>query len=135
MITVDVHSINNLPGFDRIVALVSSGGSRISRRRGTPDAPALKKLYVKTKELGPLGGAGGAPLDPPMVSSTINEQCRLSVTCKKQNFNTNKKKVFTYTKEEFLLSESRRRGVDSDDSWLDVTLIFLVLNEICTFSA
>ena len=29
----------------------------------------LKILYVKTKELGPLGGAraGGAPLDPPMI--------------------------------------------------------------------
>ena len=26
-----------------------------------------KSLYVKTKESGPLGGAAGAPLDPPML--------------------------------------------------------------------
>ena len=30
-----------------------------------------KILYVKTKELGPLGGA--RPLDPPMVSSSFKQ--------------------------------------------------------------
>ena len=50
----------------------TSGGSRISRRGGrgprrgglwTPEAVTFQKfLYVKTKELGPLGGrAPGAP--------------------------------------------------------------------------
>ena len=54
-----------------------SGGSRISRRGGVDlvgggvdsrGGYVLKILYVKTKELGPLGGAraGRAPLDPPM---------------------------------------------------------------------
>ena len=58
--------------------LVISGGSRISRRGGGVDlvggdvdsrgSYVLKILYVKTKELGPLGGAHPArPLDPPMV--------------------------------------------------------------------
>ena len=65
-----------------------SGGSRISRREGMDliggsvdswGGYVSKILYVKTKELGPLGGmcAGRAPLDPPMQ---INWACDLSQT-------------------------------------------------------
>ena len=55
-----------------------SGGSRICRRGGVDlvgggvdsrGGYVLKILYVKTKELGPLGGGrvpGTPPLDPPM---------------------------------------------------------------------
>ena len=54
------------------ILLVSSGGSRISRRRGVDPLRGgvdlrrrrfLLKMYVKTKELGPVGGvcAGHAP--------------------------------------------------------------------------
>ena len=60
-----------------------SGGSRISRRGGGVDLVGggvdsrgsyiSKFLYVKTKELGPLGGAraGRGPLDPPMLFMTL----------------------------------------------------------------
>ena len=55
-----------------------SGGSRISHGGGmdlvgggvdSQGGYVLKILYVKMKELGPLGGAcaGRAPLDPPML--------------------------------------------------------------------
>ena len=55
--------------------MIGSGGSRISRRWGGVDlrhGRFLVKMYVKTKELGPVGGgrAPGTPpppLDPPMV--------------------------------------------------------------------
>ena len=59
--------------------IITSGGSRISRRggagprRGGAVDPrggyVLKMLHVKTKESGPVGGAPGAPpLDPPMIT-------------------------------------------------------------------
>ena len=59
-------------------SIVYSGGSRISHRGGvdlvgggvdSQGGYVSKILYVKMKELGPLGGAraGRVPLDPPMV--------------------------------------------------------------------
>ena len=68
----------------------TSGGSKISRRRGVDlvgegvdsrGSYISKILYVKTKELGPLGGAraGRAPLDPPMHTHT-HTHC--TVSCK-----------------------------------------------------
>ena len=62
----------------------NSGGSRISHRGGVhPLGRGVDlrhghfsvKMYVKTKELGPIGGAcaGHAPLDPPMHNETFTE--------------------------------------------------------------
>ena len=60
--------------------MTSSGGSRISRRGGVDlvgggvdsrGSYVSKILYVKMKELGPLGGGARRarpPLDPPMTS-------------------------------------------------------------------
>ena len=62
---------------NKVLSTPFSGGSRISRRGGAVDLVAggvdsrgsyvSKILYVKMKELGPLGGActRRAPLDPP----------------------------------------------------------------------
>ena len=65
----------------------NSGGSRISRRGGvdlvgrgvdSQGGYVSKILYVKMKELGPLGGARQArPLDPPMQN--VKEQYSVSL--------------------------------------------------------
>ena len=67
--------------------IIASGGSRISRRGGsqprrwggggggapTPDAVAFRKICVKTKESGPLGGACWVhPLDPPLITDFVS---------------------------------------------------------------
>ena len=72
-----------------MIVLHISGGSRISHWGGTdplgvPTSNAYtfqQKMYVKTKEIDPVGGAhaGSAPLDPPMHMILIEFQISMTM--------------------------------------------------------
>ena len=76
--------------FKMFINVVISGGFRISRWGGGGGGGAdllgganlrcvhfLAKMYAKTKEMDPVGGAraDGAPLDPPMVMYSYLHYC------------------------------------------------------------
>ena len=64
----------------RSIRYLSSGGSRISRWGGTNplrgadlrSVPFSAKMYVKTKELGPVGGGGGRTNNMTIIEIVIS---------------------------------------------------------------